>query len=54
MDNVFEAVDAGDFAFTAFVGAAGDDHFVVFADGDGADLRVEAGLMVWSGVVEEE
>lgn len=53
MDNVFEAVYAGDFAFTAFIGAAGDDHFVVFADGDGADLRGEGGLVVSSEVIGE-
>lgn len=38
MDHVFEAVDGGYFAFAAFIGAAGDDYLVVFADGDGADL----------------
>ena len=38
MNDIFESVDGGHFAFTAFVVAAGDDHFVVFADGDGADL----------------
>lgn len=38
VDHVFETVDRGHFALAAFVGAAGDDHFVVFADGDGADL----------------
>ena len=32
--DVFEAVDGGDLAFTAFVAAAFDDDFVVFADGD--------------------
>lgn len=38
--DVFEAVDGGDFALAAFVGAALDDHFVVFTDRDGADLWV--------------
>lgn len=38
VDDVFQTVDGCDFAFTAFVGAAGDDDFVIFADGDGADL----------------
>lgn len=38
VDDVFETVDGCDFAFTTFVGAAGDDDFVIFADGDGADL----------------
>lgn len=39
MDDVFEAVDGGDFALTALVAAACDDDFVVFSDGDGADLE---------------
>jgi hypothetical protein len=34
VDKVFETVDGGDFAFTAFVGAADDCDFVVFADGN--------------------
>ena len=38
VDDVFEAVDGGDFALAAFVRAALDDYFVVFADGDCADL----------------
>ena len=38
VDNVFEPVDRGDFAFAAFAGSAHDLDFVVFADGDGADL----------------
>ena len=33
-NEVFEAVDGGDFAFAALVGAAHDGYFVVFADGD--------------------
>ena len=36
--DVLEAVDGGDFAFAAFVRATLDDYFVVFADGDCADL----------------
>lgn len=38
MYDVLEAVDGGDFAGAAFVGAADDGDFVVFADGDAADL----------------
>ena len=38
--DVFEAVDGGDLAFAAFVAAAFDYDFVVFADGDCADLEV--------------
>lgn len=37
--DVFEAVDGGDLALTALVGAAHDGDFVVLADGDGADLH---------------
>lgn len=32
--DVFETVDGYDFAFAAFVGASGDEDFVVFADRD--------------------
>lgn len=39
MDDVFEAVDGGDFALAALVAAACDNDFVVFSDGDGADLE---------------
>lgn len=39
MDHVFETVDRDHFSFAAFVGPAGDEDLVVFADGDGADLR---------------
>lgn len=38
VDYVFEAVDGGDGAFAAFVAAAHDGDFVVFADGDGSHL----------------
>lgn len=38
MDDVFETVDGGDLAVTTFIGAAGYSDFVVFANGDGADL----------------
>jgi hypothetical protein len=34
VDEVLEAVDGGDFAFAALVGAADDGDLVVFADGD--------------------
>ena len=40
VDDVFEAVDGDDLALAALVGAALDDHFVVFAEGQGADLEV--------------
>lgn len=39
VDDVFEAVDGGDGAFAAFVGAAHDGDFVVLADWDRADLK---------------
>ena len=38
MDDIFETVDGGDLAVATFVGAAGYSDFVVFANGDGADL----------------
>lgn len=38
VDNVFEAVDRGDLALAALVGAADDGDLVVLADGDRADL----------------
>ena len=34
----FETVDGYDFAFAAFVGAARDHDFIVFADGDRTNL----------------
>ena len=39
MHDVFESVDGCYFAFTSFVRAALDDDFVVFADGESADLN---------------
>lgn len=53
MDDVFKTVDGGDFALAAFVGAAGYGNFVVFADGDGADLYEREGqrLRMSSNVV---
>lgn len=41
MDDIFEAIDGGDFAGFAFVAAADDEDFVVFANGDCADLTVD-------------
>ena len=40
MDNVLETVDRSDLALTAFVGASYYKDFVVFPDGNGADLMV--------------
>ena len=34
VDDPFFTVDGGDAAFAAFVAAAGDEDFVVFAEGD--------------------
>lgn len=39
LDEILEAVDGGDLALTALVGAADDGDFVVLADGDGSDLE---------------
>ena len=39
VDDVFQAVDAGDLALAALVRAALDGDLVVFADGDRADLQ---------------
>lgn len=38
MNYIFEPVNASDFALTALLAPTDDVHFVVFADGDGADL----------------
>ena len=38
MDNILKTVYGGDLAVAAFVGAANNGDFVVFADGDGANL----------------
>lgn len=40
VDDVLEAVDRGNLAFLALLGAADNGDLVVLADGDGADLRV--------------
>lgn len=42
MDDPFLAVDGNDSSFTTFVGSSGDDDFIVFADGNGADLELAA------------
>lgn len=39
MDDVFQTVDGCDFALGVLVGATDDADFVVFADGDRADLQ---------------
>ena len=39
MDEVFQSVDGCDFAFAAFVRASDNQYFVVFSDGDAADLK---------------
>lgn len=38
MDDILEPVDRRNLALTAFVRAAGDEDFVIFANGDRADL----------------
>lgn len=38
MDDVLETVDGCDFSLAAFVGSADNGDFVIFSDGDGADL----------------
>ena len=54
MNDVFETVNRGDFGVAAFVGAAGYGDFVVFADGNRADLgwkynqRLRAGRNVFN------
>jgi hypothetical protein len=39
LDEVLEAVNGGDLALTALVGATDDGDFVILADGDGSDLE---------------
>ena len=39
VDEVLQPIDGGDFSFTAFVGASNNGDFVVFSDGDAANLR---------------
>jgi hypothetical protein len=39
MNDPLFAVDGDDAALTTFIGATGDENFVVFADRDGADLN---------------
>lgn len=38
VDEVLQSVYGGDFAFTAFVGSSHNSDFVVFSDGDAANL----------------
>ena len=38
MHDPLFAVDGGDAPFATFVATSGDEHFVVFADGDRFDL----------------
>ena len=38
MDNIFKTVYGGDLAVAAFVAAANNSDFVIFANGDGANL----------------
>ena len=38
VDTVLETVDGGDTAGLSLVGAPSNDHLIVLADGDGADL----------------
>lgn len=55
VDDVLEAVDGGDLALGALVGATDDGDLVVLADGDGADLRLPVSsrrLFVLEFVVE--
>lgn len=40
MNDPFFTVDWNDSAFATLVGSSGDENFIVFANGDGADLRV--------------
>ena len=40
MDEVLQAIDGDDLAFAAFIRAPDNGDFVVFADGDGADLNM--------------
>lgn len=43
MNDVFETIHGGNFAFATFVGATGYSDFVVFSDGYGADLEDKEG-----------
>ena len=38
VNHIFQTIDGEDLAFAAFVRTAGDEDFVVFAEGDGFDL----------------
>ena len=39
MNDVFQSVDGGDFAFATFIRASCDDDFVIFSDWYAADLK---------------
>jgi hypothetical protein len=53
VDDVLEAVDGGDLALTALVGATDDGDLVVLADGDAADLGGCQNWRIFFGVVEK-
>lgn len=38
VNDIFQAVDAGDFALASLVASTSDDNFVVLSDGNGADV----------------
>jgi len=42
--HIFQSVDTGDLALTAFVRSSNDGDFIIFADGDGADVVLLAQL----------
>lgn len=48
VDDPLLAVDLGDLALTALVGATDNEDLVVLVDGDGADLR--RGRLEWRSV----
>lgn len=57
MDHVLETIDRGDFAVAAFVGAAYNRDFIIFADRDGFDLSNENCVSIetsciWSSVAQ--
>lgn len=48
--DVFETVDGSNFALTTLVRASWDDDFVVFADRNGADLKI-AGVLAFEVIL---
>ena len=55
MDDIFEAVDRGDFADAAFIAATDDRDFVIFADRNSTDLKIamlSAGLYIERGSIQ--